>query len=186
MRELIASFHEAGLRTVMIAGDQPATACAVANELGLNGAGALDGRRRSSRAHAAEELREIARRTPVFARVSPSHKLETVARLQSAGQVTAMTGDGINDGPALKAADIGIAMGHGRTNLARQTASVVLEDDELSTMLEAVRRGRTIHGNIRRSIHFILATNLSEIMVVLAATASGLGRCSRCSCFGSI
>jgi P-type Ca2+ transporter type 2C len=177
MRELIASFHEAGLRTVMITGDQPATACAVANELGLNGAGALDVVDAEALAvMQPQELREIARRTPVFARVSPSHKLEIVRALQSAGQVTAMTGDGINDGPALKAADIGVAMGHGGTKLARQTASVVLEDDELSTMLEAVRRGRTIHGNIRRSIHFILATNLSEIMVVLAATAGGLGQ----------
>jgi Ca2+-transporting ATPase len=161
----------------MITGDQPATAHAVAKELGLNGAGALDvidaealGRM------GAGELGEVARRTPVFARVSPSHKLEIVRALQSAGQVTAMTGDGINDGPALKAADVGVAMGRGGTNLARQTASVVLEDDELSTMLEAIRRGRTVHGNIRRSIRFILATNLSEIMVVLAATAGGLGQ----------
>jgi P-type Ca2+ transporter type 2C len=177
MRELIASFHQAGIRTVMITGDQPATAQAVAKELGLNGAGALDvvdaealGRMR------ADDLREVALKTPVFARVSPSHKLEIVRALQSAGQVTAMTGDGINDGPALKAADIGVAMGRGGTDLARQTASVVLEDDELSTMLEAIRRGRTIHGNIRRSIRFVLATNLSEIMVVLAATATGLGQ----------
>jgi Ca2+-transporting ATPase len=177
VRELIESFHAAGIRTVMVTGDQPATARAVAKELGLNGAGALDvvdaealGRMN------ADELREIARKTPVFARVSPSHKLEIVRALQSAGQVTAMTGDGINDGPALKAADIGVAMGRAGTNLARQTASVILEDDELSTMLEAIRRGRTIHGNIRRSIRFILATNLSEIMVVLAATAGGLGQ----------
>jgi Ca2+-transporting ATPase len=177
VRELIESFHAAGIRTVMLTGDQPATARAVAKELGLNGAGALDvvdaealGRM------SADELREVARKTPVFARVSPSHKLEIVRALQSAGQVTAMTGDGINDGPALKAADIGVAMGRAGTNLARQTASVVLEDDELSTMLEAIRRGRTIRGNIGRSIRFILATNLSEIMVVLAATAGGLGQ----------
>ena len=177
MRELIAAFHEAGIRTVMVTGDQPATAGAVAGELGLNGAGALDVVDAEALGRlSAEELREIALKTPVFARVSPSHKLEIVRALQSAGQVTAMTGDGINDGPALKAADIGVAMGRGGTNLARQTASVVLEDDELATMLEAIRRGRTIHGNIRRSIRFILATNLSEIMVVLAATAGGFGQ----------
>jgi Ca2+-transporting ATPase len=175
-RELIASFHEAGIRTVMITGDQPATARAIAKELGLNGAGALDvvdaealGSMKTDR------LRKIALKTPVFARVSPGHKLEIVRALQSAGQVTGMTGDGMNDGPALKAADIGVAMGHNGADLARQTASVLLQDDELSTMLEAIRRGRTIHGNIRRSIRFILATNLSEIMVVLVATAGGLG-----------
>jgi P-type Ca2+ transporter type 2C len=175
-RELIASFHEAGIRTVMITGDQPATARAIAKELGLNGAGPLDvvdaealGRMKP------ERLREIALKSPVFARVSPSHKLEIVRALQSAGQVTGMTGDGMNDGPALKAADIGVAMGHDGADLARQTAGVLLQDDELSTMLEAIRRGRTVHGNIRRSIRFILATNLSEIMVVLVATAGGLG-----------
>jgi P-type Ca2+ transporter type 2C len=175
-RELIASFHDAGIRTVMITGDQPATARAIAKELGLNGAGALDvvdaealGRMKS------ERLREIALKAPVFARVSPRHKLEIVRALQSAGQVTGMTGDGMNDGPALKAADVGMAMGDNGADLARQTASVVLQDDELSTLLEAIRQGRTIHGNIRRSIRFILATNLSEIIVVLVATAGGLG-----------
>ena len=177
MQELVASFHEAGIRTVMITGDQPATARAVAKELGLNGAGTLDLVDADTLFRMSpDELRETARRTAIFARVSPGHKLEIVRALQSAGQVTAMTGDGINDGPALKAADIGVAMGRGGTNLARQTASVVLEDDELSTMLEAIRRGRTIHGNIRRSIRFVLATNLSEIMVVLAAIAGGLGQ----------
>ena len=169
MRELIASFHEAGLRTVMITGDQPATACAVANELGLNGAGALDVVDAEALARMQPEELQIARRTPVFARVSPSHKLEIVRAERRSGdrddrrrhqRRTGAEGRGHRDRD-----------GHGGTNLARQTASVVLEDDELSTMLEAVRRGRTIHGNIRRSIHFILATNLSEIMVVLAATA---------------
>jgi P-type Ca2+ transporter type 2C len=175
-RELIASFHDAGIRTVMITGDQPATARAIAEELGLNGAGALNVVDAEALGQMkADRLREIALRTPVFARVSPSHKLEIVRALQSTGQVTGMTGDGMNDGPALKAADIGVAMGHNGADLARQTASVLLQDDELSTMLEAVRRGRTIHGNIRRSIRFILATNLSEIMVVLVATAGGLG-----------
>jgi Ca2+-transporting ATPase len=177
MQELIGSFHQAGIRTVMITGDQPATARAVASDLGLNGARALDvvdadalGRMN------ADELREIALTAPVFARVSPGHKLEIVRAMQAAGQVIAMTGDGINDGPALKAADIGVALGKDGTDLARQTASVILETDDLAAMLEAIRRGRTIHANIRRSIRFILATNLSEIMVVLAATAAGLGQ----------
>jgi P-type Ca2+ transporter type 2C len=176
MPELIAAFHDAGIRTVMVTGDQPATARAIAKELGLNGSAALEviDAEALSRMEP-EQLAAIARKGPVFARVSPSHKLAIVQAMQSAGLVTAMTGDGINDGPALKAADIGIAMGRGGTDLARQTASVVIEDDDLSTMLEAVRRGRTIHANIRRSIRFILATNLSEIMVMLAATALGIG-----------
>ena len=176
-RALIAAFHEAGIRTVMVTGDQPATARAIAKELGLNGVGALDVVDAEAFGHMKpHELEDIAAKAPVFARVSPRHKLEIVRAVQGTGQVTAMTGDGINDGPALKAADIGIAMGHDGTDLARQTASVVLEDDDLSTVLEAVRRGRATQDNIRRSVRFILATNLSEIMVVLAATATGLGQ----------
>jgi P-type Ca2+ transporter type 2C len=112
----------------------------------------------------------------VFARVSPAHKLQIVQALQRAGKVVAMTGDGINDGPALKAADIGIAMGNTGTDVAREVADVVLEDDHLETMIMAVSQGRTIYNNIRKSVHFLLATNLSEIMVMFVALGSGLGQ----------
>jgi P-type Ca2+ transporter type 2C len=175
--ELVSIFHAGGIRTVMITGDQRATAQAVAKELGLNGTVPLtvvDAHGLASRSP--EQLAKIAREATVFARVSPRHKLDIVRALQGAGQVTAMTGDGINDGPALKAADIGVAMGRDGTELARQVASVVLENDDLRIMLEAIRRGRATHANIRRSIRFILATNLSEIMVMLAATAFGIGQ----------
>ena len=118
----------------------------------------------------------LASRVHVFARVSPSHKLQIVQALQQTGKVVAMTGDGINDGPALKAADIGIAMGNTGTNVARQVADVVLEADNLETMVIAISHGRTIYNNIRKSVHFLLATNLSEIIVVGAALTAGLGQ----------
>jgi Ca2+-transporting ATPase len=111
----------------------------------------------------------------VFARVSPAHKLRIVETLQQAGRVVAMTGDGINDGPAPKAADNGVAMGRGGTDLARSVADIVLEDDDLHTMLLAVGQGRTIYANIRKSVHFLLATNFAEIETMATAIALGLG-----------
>jgi Ca2+-transporting ATPase len=118
----------------------------------------------------------LAQKVQVFARVSPANKLQIVQALQKAGKVVAMTGDGINDSPALKAADIGIAMGHSGTDVAREVADVILENDNLETMIIAVSHGRTIYNNIRKSVHFLLATNLSEIMVMLVAISSGLGQ----------
>ena len=121
-------------------------------------------------------MQALASRVHVFSRVSPANKLQIVQALQKAGKVVAMTGDGINDGPALKAADIGIAMGHAGTDVAREVADVVLEDDNLETMIVAVSHGRTIYNNIRKSVHFILSTNLSEIMVMFTGIATGLGQ----------
>jgi P-type Ca2+ transporter type 2C len=121
-------------------------------------------------------LQALATRVHVFARVSPAHKLQIVQALQRAGKVVAMTGDGINDGPALKAADIGIAMGHTGTDVAREVADVILEDDHPETMIIAVAEGRRICDNIRKSIHFLLSSNLSAILVMLTATAAGLGQ----------
>src|SRR5437016_12767879 len=121
-----------------------------------------------------EVMATLASRVPVFARVSPAHKLQMVQALQRTGKVVAMTGDGINDGPALKAADIGIAMGNTGTDVAREVADVVLEDDNLESLVIAISHGRTIYNNIRKSVHFLLATNLSEIIVVGAALTAGL------------
>jgi Ca2+-transporting ATPase len=121
-------------------------------------------------------LRALCERVHVFSRVSPAHKLQIVQSLQRVGRVVAMTGDGINDGPALKSADVGVAMGHTGTDVAREVADVVLEDDNLQTMIIAISQGRTIYNNIRKSIHYLLSTNMSEIMVMFAGISLGLGQ----------
>lgn len=176
MKELIALFHQAGIDTVMITGDQSGTAYAIGKELGLSGDSELD-ILDSSRLEQldAKVLTGLAEKVNIFSRVSPANKLQIVQALQRGGKVVAMTGDGINDGPALKAADIGVAMGGTGTDVARDVADVVLEDDNLGTMIVAVSEGRTIYNNIRKSVHFLTATNLSEIMVMLGSIGVGLG-----------
>jgi Ca2+-transporting ATPase len=177
MRELIARFHDAGIKTIMITGDQTATAFAIAKQLNLSRRPQIEifdsGDLRSV---GPEVLGGLASRVDVFARVSPANKLEIVRALQSGHNVIAMTGDGINDGPALKAADIGIAMGTSGTDVARNVADVVVEDDDLQTLIVAISQGRTIYSNIRKSLHFLLATNMSEIWVMLGGIAAGLGQ----------
>jgi Ca2+-transporting ATPase len=177
VEELVATFHEAGIDTVMITGDQTLTADAIGKKLKLNREGELEILDSTQLAEIEPEVMEaLANRVHVFARVSPSHKLQIVQALQKAGKVVAMTGDGINDGPALKAADIGIAMGQNGTAVAREVADVVLEQDDLQTMAAAISQGRTIYSNIRKAIHFLLATNFSEIMLMSVAMAGGLGQ----------
>jgi Ca2+-transporting ATPase len=177
MDKLMAEYHRAGIRTVMITGDQSATAQAIGRQLNLS-----EGRPlrvlESSVLDTMDTklLAGLAKDVHVFARVSPAHKLKIVQALQSAGSVVAMTGDGINDGPALKAAGIGVAMGEGGTDTARAVSDVVLEDDNLHTMAIAVRQGRTIYNNIRKTIHFMVSTNLTEIEIMLAGIALGLGQ----------
>lgn len=174
---VIRAFHQAGITTVMITGDQSPTAYAIGKELNLSGNGELE---ILDSTHLAQldpaVLTALAQKVHVFARVSPAPKLQIVQALQRAGQVVAMTGDGINDGPALKAADIGIAMGHAGTDVAREVADVVLEDDDLETMIVAIRQGRTIYHNMRKSLRFLLTTNLSELIVTCTALAAGLGQ----------
>lgn len=177
MALLLKRFHDAGISTAMITGDQSATAYAIAKQLDLaNGqpveildAGSLD-------RLDPQVLSGVAQRVQVFARVSPAHKLQIVQALQRARKIVAMTGDGINDGPALKAADLGVAMGKDGTEVARSLADIVLEDDNLETMEVAVRHGRAIYDNVRKAIRFLLATNLSEIEVMLAGIGLGLGQ----------
>ncbi len=177
MRELMREFHQAGLRTVMITGDQSATAYAIARDLKLNPEGAIRILEPAELDHGDPELfAALTRQTDVFARVSPANKLEIVQGLQRGGAVVAMTGDGINDGPALKAADVGVAMGTVGADVAHELADVVLEDDRIETIAGAIAQGRTIYSNIRKSLHFLLATNLSEVVVVSAATSLGMGQ----------
>lgn len=176
MAELMAKFHDAGINTVMITGDQSATAFSVAKRLRLNGDKALEIIDSASLDTLDPDLLAgIVGDTTVFARVSPAHKLRIVQALQKAGHVVAMTGDGVNDGPALKAADVGVALGGHGTDVARSVADIVLEDDNLHTMIAAVEQGRTIYLNIRKSLHFLLSSNLSEIEVMLIGTALGAG-----------
>jgi Ca2+-transporting ATPase len=175
-KELIQAYHRAGIDTIMITGDQSPTAYAVAEKLKINRGEqpvildsteliALDN----------DVMEALAKRVNVYSRVSPAHKLRIVQALQSVGRVVAMTGDGINDGPALKASDIGIAMGETGTDVAREVADVVLEDDNLETLIFAIKDGRTTYNNIRKSVHFFLSTNMSEIMMMFSAMAMGIG-----------
>jgi Ca2+-transporting ATPase len=175
-KELIANFHQAGIDTVMITGDQSPTAYAIAKELEINRNPQLEILDSSNLQHLKPEtLAALSDKVNVFARISPSNKLQIVQALQSVGKVVAMTGDGINDAPALKAAQVGVAMGKSGTDVACEVADIVLEDDRLETMMIAISRGRTIYNNIRKSVHFLLATNLSEIMVMTIAIALNLG-----------
>ncbi len=172
----IKRLQQSGIRTVMITGDQAPTAVKVAEAVGL-AAGeplkVLDTLDLEQIEPAT--LSALAANAHVFARVTPAEKLQIVQALQRAGQVVAMTGDGINDGPALKAADVGIAMGREGARIATDVADVVIEDDELAHLIEGVSNGRTILANIRKSVHFLLATNLSEIFVILAEIVRGPG-----------
>jgi Ca2+-transporting ATPase len=176
VRPLIEVFHRAGIDTVMITGDQHSTAYAIAKALNLSGKESVEILDSSDLSTMdPETLKALARKAHVYSRVSPAHKLQIVQALQSAGVTVAMTGDGINDGPALKAADIGIAMGKTGTDVARDVADVVLEEDNLETLALALKDGRTIHGNIRKSVHFFLSTNISEIMLMTTALGLGIG-----------
>ena len=173
--ELIAQFHSAGIDTIMITGDQSATAYAVGHEIGISGGEriqVLD----SSALQELEEgvLDSLARTVHIFSRVSPSDKLNIVRALQQGGRIVAMTGDGVNDGPALKAADVGIALGAAGSNVAREVADIVLAQDDLQTLITAIREGRTIYDDITKAVRFIFATNMSEVIVTVVASLLGM------------
>jgi len=173
VREAIALARRAGIRTVMITGDYPNTAMAIAKELELfhkdggllTGAG-LDRLDEAEFAHRVEEF-------DIYARVSPQHKVRIVEALKENGHVVAMTGDGANDAPALKRADIGVAMGITGTDVSKETADMVLTDDNYASIVAAVEEGRIIYSNIRKFIFFLLSCNVAEILVIFLAMMAG-------------
>ncbi|HXF54416.1 MAG TPA: cation-transporting P-type ATPase [Hyphomicrobiaceae bacterium] len=171
--QAIAACRQAGIRVIMVTGDHGVTAASIARSIALTDGEPLviDGRELAR--HRALPLSRLLGAS-VFARVSPKDKLDIVAAHQAAGEVVAMTGDGVNDAPALKQADIGIAMGQRGTEVARQAAAMVLRDDSFPTIVAAIREGRAIFANIRRFVLYLLACNLSEVMVVAIAVAAGL------------
>jgi Ca2+-transporting ATPase len=170
VRPALKQLHRAGVRTVMITGDQSATAFAIARDLDLSEGGELRVLEAGQIANMPPELLEaLAAQPHVFARVSPVDKLNIVKALQAKGHIVAMTGDGINDGPALRAADVGVAMGGEGADVARQVADIVLATDNMDGIVEAIRLGRATYANIRKVLRYLVSTNASETFVVLGA-----------------
>ena len=174
VKPAIAACHEAGIQIVMITGDHPRTASSIAADIGLiparDDAAVIMGKDIKPADQMTPEDRELYRHTPIFARVSPRQKLDLIAVHQQAGSIVAMTGDGVNDAPALKKADIGVAMGQRGTQVAKEAADMVLKDDAFSTIVVAVEQGRIIFENIRKFVIYLLSCNISEVMVVFAAS----------------
>lgn len=171
--EAIQRARLAGIRTVMLTGDQLNTGRAIARELGLGAAEPRALHARELIGVDQNRLAELARTTDVFARVSPEDKLRIVEALQKAGEVVAVTGDGVNDAPALKRANIGIAMGQRGTEVAKEAADVVLADDNFATIVRAVEGGRTIYANITKFVHMMFSHNLGEVLMIFTAIAAG-------------
>ena len=172
-RAAVETCRRAGIRPVMITGDHPLTARAVARDLGLCAAG-LVVRGDEIEAMGEDALRDIVEHADVYARVSPEHKLRLVRALQQRGHVVAMTGDGVNDAPALKSADIGVAMGRGGTDVSREAAAMTLLDDDFASIVAAVEEGRGIFANIRKYLSYLLSSNLGEIALVAVTSLLGM------------
>ena len=170
-REAIATCHVAGIQVKMITGDHRVTAAAIARELGLHGE-AHEGRDLDGLTQ--EEIAALVEKSAVFARVAPEHKMRIVEALQAKGHVVAMTGDGVNDAPALKTADIGVAMGITGTEVTKEAGTLVLTDDNFASIVRAVEEGRTIYDNIVKFVRFQLSTNIGAILTVLGAPFLGL------------
>ena len=173
-KEAVSTCRKAGIKTVMITGDHLQTAKAIAKELGILRKNdlAIDGQTLEKMSK--DELEKNIKKYSVFARVSPEHKVRIVKAFQVTGGVVAMTGDGVNDAPALKNADIGIAMGKGGTDVAKNAADMVLTDDNFVTIVEAIKQGRNIFDNIKKAIHFLIATNIGEIVTIFLGLILGM------------
>jgi Ca2+-transporting ATPase len=173
VKDAVARCHAAGIRAVMITGDHIDTAVAIARELDLldDPSQAILGRELDRMTDA--ELDSVIDRYSVYARVQPEHKVRIVESWKRRGRIVAMTGDGVNDAPSIKAADIGVGMGITGTDVTKGVADMILADDNFSTIVDAVEEGRKIYANIRRSIQFLLSSNFSEVLGIFAATMLG-------------
>lgn len=173
VKESIKLCKAAGIETVMITGDYKETAYAIAKDLGMveSESQAIMGEELDN--YSDEELREVVKKTKVYARVSPEHKVKIVTALKENGQITSMTGDGVNDALALKKADIGVAMGITGTDVAKNTAEVILTDDNFATIVNAVEEGRIIFSNIKKFVFFLLSCNIGEILLVFISIIIG-------------
>ncbi|MDW5317490.1 cation-translocating P-type ATPase [Rhizobium sp. PL01] len=169
----IANCHAAGIRVVMITGDHPETASAIATDLGI-ASGALATTGTDLEATSESDLRERAPLISVYARVTAEHKLRIVRALQANGDVVAMTGDGVNDAPAIKGADIGIAMGQTGTQVTKQSADLIVTDDNFATIVEAVEQGRGIYDSIRKTLQYLLAGSTAELLLMTVCVIIGL------------
>ena len=174
VRDAIAQAKQGGIRTIMITGDHVVTAMAIAKNLGIleEGQKAISGPELSAMSDA--ELEAQIENISVYARVAPEHKVRIVKAWQDQGHVVAMTGDGVNDSPALKAADIGCAMGITGTDVAKGAADMVLTDDNFATIIHAVRQGRGIYDNIRKDVQFLLSSNIGEVLTIFGASCLSL------------
>lgn len=174
VKEAVKTCKKAGIKTVMITGDHIVTAKAIAKELNIleTKDKAITGQELDKIPQ--QELEKTIAQYSVFARVTPEHKVRIVKAWQKTGAIVAMTGDGVNDSPALKNADIGIAMGKNGTDVAKNAADMVLADDNFVTIVEAVKQGRTIYDNIKKAIHFLIATNIGEIVTIFMGLVLGL------------
>jgi len=168
-KSAVAECKSAGIRVVMITGDHIITASAIATEIGIldENSKAMEGARIND--FSDEEFQEIVKTTNVFARVSPEHKVKIVSAIRDNGDVVAMTGDGVNDAPALKKADIGIAMGITGTDVSKEAADMILTDDNFASIVDAVEEGRIIYSNIRKFVGFLLSCNIGEILIIFIA-----------------
>ena len=174
VKAAVKTAKEAGVRPIMITGDHPLTALHIAKELGIVDNDEVITGAELEKMEAAQ-LKERVKTVSVFARVSPEHKLNIVTALQELGLIVAMTGDGVNDAPALKKADIGVAMGITGTDVSKEAADMVLLDDNFATIVSAVKEGRRIYENIRKFVKYTMTSNFGEIVVMLAGPFVGLG-----------